>query len=99
MKMVDTHFKSEQNLFLHLDTETILSAPLYILLEQMWKVRRFVPPTVGSEAKAKVGNRKTINKNKPFIWHTYDIWYHNHKYNNLETLKNLLDFEINELMN
>ena len=30
--MIDTHFKSEQNQFLHLDTETILSAPLYILL-------------------------------------------------------------------
>ena len=29
--MIDTHFKSEQNQFLHLDTETILSAPLYIL--------------------------------------------------------------------
>ena len=35
MKMVDTHFKSEQNLFLHLDTEKILSAPLYILLESV----------------------------------------------------------------
>ena len=34
--MVDTHFKSEQNQFLHLDTETILSAPLYILLEYWW---------------------------------------------------------------
>ena len=32
MKMIDTHFKSEQNQFLHLDTEEILSAPLYILL-------------------------------------------------------------------
>ena len=31
--MIDTHFKSEQNQFLHLDTETILSAPLYILLD------------------------------------------------------------------
>ena len=31
--MIDTQFKSEQNQFLHLDTETILSAPLYILLE------------------------------------------------------------------
>ena len=31
--MVDTHFKSEQNQFLHLDTEKILSAPLYILLD------------------------------------------------------------------
>ena len=30
--MIDTHFKSEQNQFLHLDTEKILSAPLYILL-------------------------------------------------------------------
>ena len=30
--MIDTHFKSEQNQFLHLDTETILSASLYILL-------------------------------------------------------------------
>ena len=30
--MIDTHFKSEQNQFLHLDTETNLSAPLYILL-------------------------------------------------------------------
>ena len=30
--MVDTHFKSEQNQFLHLDTEKILSAPPYILL-------------------------------------------------------------------
>ena len=30
--MVDTHFKSEQNQFLHLDTEAILSPPLYILL-------------------------------------------------------------------
>ena len=29
--MVDTHFKSEQNQFLHLDTEAILSPPLYIL--------------------------------------------------------------------
>ena len=27
------HFKSELNQFLHLDTETILSAPLYILLD------------------------------------------------------------------
>ena len=33
--MIDTHFKSEQNQFLHLDTETILSAPLYILLAQI----------------------------------------------------------------
>ena len=30
--MVDTHLKSYQNQFLHLDTEKILSAPLYILL-------------------------------------------------------------------
>ena len=30
--MINTHFKSEQNQFLHLDTEVILSAPLYILL-------------------------------------------------------------------
>ena len=30
--MVDTHFKSKQNQFLHLDTKKILSAPLYILL-------------------------------------------------------------------
>ena len=30
--MIGTHFKSEQNQFLHLDTETILSPPLYILL-------------------------------------------------------------------
>ena len=30
--MIDTHFKSDQNQFLQLDTETILSAPLYILL-------------------------------------------------------------------
>ena len=30
--MIDTYFKSEQNQFCHLDTETILSAPLYILL-------------------------------------------------------------------
>ena len=32
IKMVDTHFKSEQNQFLHLDTKKIFSAPLYILL-------------------------------------------------------------------
>ena len=32
IKMVDTHFKSEQNQLLHLDTKKILSAPLYILL-------------------------------------------------------------------
>ena len=31
--MVDTYFKSEQNQFFHLDTETILSPPLYILLD------------------------------------------------------------------
>ena len=31
--MIDTHFQSEQNQFWHLDTETILSPPLYILLE------------------------------------------------------------------
>ena len=30
--MIDTHFKSKQNQLLHLDTEKILSAPLYILL-------------------------------------------------------------------
>ena len=30
--MVDTHFKSNQNQFLHLETKKILSAPLYILL-------------------------------------------------------------------
>ena len=30
--MIDTHFKSEQNQFLHLDTEKILSSPLYILI-------------------------------------------------------------------
>ena len=34
--MVDTHFKSEQNQFLHLDTEAILSPPLYILLDLLW---------------------------------------------------------------
>ena len=32
--MIDTHFKSEQNQFWHLDTETIFSPPLYILLGQ-----------------------------------------------------------------
>jgi len=31
--MVDTHFKSKQNQFLHLDTKKILSAPLYIFLD------------------------------------------------------------------
>ena len=30
--MINTHFKSKQNQFWHLDTETILSPPLYILL-------------------------------------------------------------------
>ena len=30
--MVDTHIKSKQNQFFHLDTKKILSAPLYILL-------------------------------------------------------------------
>ena len=30
--MIDTHFKIRQNQFLHLDTEKILTAPLYILL-------------------------------------------------------------------
>ena len=39
--MIDTHFKSEQNQFLHLDTETILSAPLYILLENRMYVDLF----------------------------------------------------------
>ena len=33
MEMIDAHFKSKQNQFLHLDSEKILSAPLYILLE------------------------------------------------------------------
>ena len=31
--MIDSYFKSWQNQFLHLDTEKILSAPLYNLLE------------------------------------------------------------------
>ena len=30
--MINAHFKSEQKQFLQLDTEKILSAPLYILL-------------------------------------------------------------------
>ena len=30
--MIDSQFKSKQNQFLHFDAETILSAPLYILL-------------------------------------------------------------------
>ena len=30
--MINTHFKSKQNQFWHLDTEIILSPPLYILL-------------------------------------------------------------------
>ena len=30
--MVDTHFKSKQNQFLHLDTKKFLSASQYILL-------------------------------------------------------------------
>ena len=34
--MVDTHFKSKQNLLLYLDTEEILTVPLHILLEQCW---------------------------------------------------------------
>ena len=33
MKMIDTHFNSEQNQFLHLDSEKILSSPLYKLLD------------------------------------------------------------------
>ena len=32
--MTDKHFKSQQNQFLNLDTEKILSAPLYILLDK-----------------------------------------------------------------
>ena len=35
IKMIDAHFKSKQNQFLHLDTGTILSAPLYILLDHV----------------------------------------------------------------
>ena len=33
--MVDTHFKSEQKQFLHLDTEKILLAPLCFLLDTL----------------------------------------------------------------
>ena len=33
--MIETHFISYQNLFLHLDTKQILSAPLYILLGKL----------------------------------------------------------------
>ena len=32
--MINTHFKSKQNQFWHLDTEIILSPPLYILLDR-----------------------------------------------------------------
>ena len=39
--MSDTHFKSYQNQFLHLDTEKILSAPLYILLGLKQTYSRF----------------------------------------------------------
>ena len=33
--MINAHFKSLQNQFLHIDTEKILTAPLYILLEAL----------------------------------------------------------------
>ena len=33
--MIDTHFISKQNQFLHLDTKKILTAPLFILLESV----------------------------------------------------------------
>ena len=41
--MVDTHFKSKQNQFLHLDTKKILSAPPYILLDFDNTLLRYKP--------------------------------------------------------
>ena len=44
--MIDTHFKSEQNQFLHLDTKKILSSPQYILID-LWAPYCFTALCVG----------------------------------------------------
>ena len=67
--MIDTHFKSEQNQFLHLDTdtETILSAPLYILLDFSIIIKIIIKPSNSQKQEKKRLDRDKDQKRREIL--------------------------------